>query len=136
MKETTVHAIVNAPLHLVWERYTLPEHIVQWNFAVPEWHCPSASNDLRPGGLYRARMEARDGSFGFDFEARYDRIEPEKLLAYTMTDGRKATVEFNADGAATHVSVRFELENENPAQMQHDGWQAILNSFKRYAESA
>lgn len=124
---------VNAPVDKAWSIYTLPEHITGWNFASSDWWCPSASNDLRPGGRYVARMEAKDGSFGFDFEAVYDEVIHHQKLAYTMGDGRKATVLFEATSETqTRVSVDFEAETMNPEEMQRQGWQAILDNFGRY----
>lgn len=118
-----------------WACYTGPEHITQWNFASSDWCCPHATNDLRAGGKYSARMEAKDKSFGFDFEAIYDEVHEPKLLAYTMPDGRKVTTEFAAESAGTRVTTIFDAEAQNPVEMQREGWQAILNNFKNYAES-
>jgi uncharacterized protein YndB with AHSA1/START domain len=131
----TVTAQLRTDIKKTWKYYTAPEHIVQWNFADPSWCCPSASNDLRPGGKYVARMEARDGSFGFDFEVVYDEIVEEKSLSYTMADGRKAKVEFSGSKSATQVTIQFDPENQNPVELQQNGWQSILNNFKQYAES-
>lgn len=129
-----IEATINAPAEKVWKLWTLPEHITQWNQADPSWHCPSASNDLRPGGKFTSRMEAKDGSFGFDFGGTYDKVVPNKIIAYTMEDGRKAEVAFTASGNTTGIVTVFEAENENPVEMQKGGWQSILNSFKKYAE--
>jgi uncharacterized protein YndB with AHSA1/START domain len=130
-----IKAIVSADIKKVWDYYTLPEHITKWNFALDTWHCPTASNDLRNGGKYFARMEAKDGSFGFDFEAIYDVIIDYKKIVYTMTDGRQATIDFNSDVNQTEVSVSFDAEQQNSIEMQRDGWQAILNNFKKYTET-
>jgi uncharacterized protein YndB with AHSA1/START domain len=130
----TVQAIVNANTKKVWDYYTNPKHIIHWNFADPSWHCPSATNDIKIGGTYKARMEAKDGSFGFDFEAIYSKIEEGKNFTYEF-GGRVATVEFNDLGNQTEVFVTFDPENENPAEVQQGGWQTILNSFKNYTES-
>jgi len=131
----TVQAIIDADRQKVWEYYTSPEHITKWNFADPSWHCPNAENDMRVGGKYRARMEAKDGSFGFDFEAIYrDLVEGEKFT-YEMGDGRKASVNFNDLGGQTEVIVTFDAETENSLEMQKAGWQAILDNFKKYTES-
>lgn len=130
----TVTAAINADTKKVWEYYTNPKHIVKWNFADPSWHCPSASNDMRVGGTYKARMEAKDGSFGFDFEAIYSQISEGEKFTYDF-DERSATVEFKDLGSATEVIVIFDPEEENPIEMQKEGWQAILNSFKSYTES-
>ncbi len=132
----TVQATINAPAGHTWDCYTLPEHITGWNFADESWHCPSASNDLRPGGQYRARMEAKDGSFGFDFEAIYDEVIAGQKIAYTMGDGRQAITTFENQGNFTVVTTAFDAESENPVEMQRDGWLAILNNFKTYAERA
>ena len=130
----TVSAIIVAPVAKAWDCYTNPDHITNWNFATDDWQCPSASNDLRPGGKYSARMEAKDGSFGFDFEAIYDVVEPQRELTYTMGDGRKATTLFESLGNATKVTTTFDAEDQNPAEMQQQGWQMILNNYKKYTE--
>jgi uncharacterized protein YndB with AHSA1/START domain len=129
-----IEAIINSPIEKVWTLWTLPEHITQWNQADPSWHCPSASNDLKVGGKFSSRMEAKDGSFGFDFWGIYDQVVPNKLIAYTMGDGRKAEVTFTSSENKTQVITIFEAETENPVELQKGGWQSILNSFKKYAE--
>lgn len=134
-EKITVQAIIAADKKKVWEYYTNPVHITKWNFASDDWECPAASNDMRTGGKYSARMEAKDGSFGFDFEAIYDEIIKGEIFNYTMGDGRKAAVIFNDLGNKTEVSVTFDTETENSAEMQRDGWQAILNNFKKYTEA-
>lgn len=134
-KTITIEALVAAPPAKVWECWTAPEHITQWNFASDDWCCPHAHSDLRVGGKYLARMEAKDGSVGFDFEARFDTVEPGQALAYTMTDGRRAITHFSEEGEATRISTEFDPESTNPIQMQRDGWQAILDNFKHYVES-
>jgi uncharacterized protein YndB with AHSA1/START domain len=131
----TVNATVNADTKKVWDYYTQPEHIVKWNFADPSWHCPSATNDMTVGGKYSARMEAKDGSFGFDFEAIYDQVNEGKGFTYTMLDGRQADVDFKENGSQTDINVTFHPENQNPVEMQKGGWQAILDNFKNYTES-
>lgn len=131
----TIKASVLANIEKTWDCYTSPDHITGWNFADNSWHCPSASNDLQPGGKYSARMEAKDGSFGFDFEAIYNEIVPLKKIAYTMGDGRQATVLFEAGNTETVVTVIFDPETENAVELQREGWQAILNNFKKYTES-
>ncbi len=130
-----VEATIDADIDKIWNYYTEPEHITQWNFASDDWYCPSAENDLRPGGRYTARMEAKDGSYGFDFEAIYDDIIHHKEISYTMTDGRQATATFEKLNGSTKVTVSFDAEETNPAEMQQQGWQAILNNFKKYSES-
>lgn len=131
----TVSATINAPLEKVWERYTAPDHITKWNFASADWQCPWAKNDLKVGGKYAARMEAKDGSFGFEFEGIYDVVKVNEELSYTMADGRKATNLFKANGAQTLVETTFDAESENSVEMQKGGWQAILDNFKKYAEA-
>ncbi len=129
-----IEASISSPLSKVWAYWTEPQHITKWNFAIPEWHCPSATNDLRVGGKYTARMEAKDGSFGFDFEAVYDEVILQKKLTYTMTDGRKVTTTFEQHGNTTQVTTVFVAETQNPIEMQKSGWQAILNNFKSYTK--
>lgn len=131
----TVEAIVHAPITTVWDSWNNPDHITQWAFASPDWHTPWAKNDLRVGGSFSSRMEAKDGSFGFEFGGVYDAVTTNELIAYTMADGRKVMVEFSAEGDATKVVERFDAENENPVDMQQMGWQAILDNFKKYTES-
>lgn len=133
--QITVHALVDAPVSKVWDYYTNPDHITGWNFASPDWCCPRAENDLRAGGKYMARMEARDGSFGFDFEAVYDEVLANHKIVYTMADGRKAVVLFRENQDKTEVTVTFDAENQNPADLQKQGWQAILDNFRQYTET-
>lgn len=135
MEKITVEINIAADTNKVWDCYTKPEHITKWNFADDSWHCPSATNDLRVGGKYSARMEAKDKSFGFDFEAVYDEIVAQKKITYTMTDGRKATTLFEDQNGKTKVITTFDAESENSVDMQRDGWQAILDNFKKYTEA-
>lgn len=130
----TVSNTIEGPVGKVWECWTTPEHITQWNFADDDWHCPKAENDLRVGGKYSARMEAKDGSFGFDFEATYDEVIDQEKITYTMTDGRQAITHFESHEGKTKVATTFDAENENPIDVQKDGWQAIMNNFKKYVE--
>jgi len=134
-KIVTVQNTVNAPVEKVWEYWTKPEHITKWNFASDDWHSPRAENDLRAGGKFVSRMEAKDGSFGFDFGGTYDEVEPNKYIEYTIGDGRKVKVNFTAKGDTTEVVESFEAENTNPVEMQKGGWQAILDNFKKYTET-
>lgn len=131
MVQTTISEGINK----VWDYYTNPEHIMKWNFASDDWYCPYASNDLRVGGKYSVRMEAKDGSFGFDFEAVYDEVDPNKQIDYTMPDGRRAKVTFYELNHRTTVKVNFDPETENSVEIQRGGWQAILDNFKKYTES-
>ena len=129
-----VTATINADAKKVWDYYTNPAHIVNWNFADPSWHCPTASNDMKVGGIYKARMEAKDGSFGFDFEAIYTEITDGKQFSYEF-GGRNATVTFENQDDQTEVIVSFDPEKENSLEMQKNGWQAILDNFKKYTET-
>lgn len=131
----TVEATVSADTNKVWDYWTKPEHITKWNFATADWQCPRAGNDLRVGGKYFARMEAKDGSFGFDFEAVYNEVIDQKKLTYTMGDGRQATTEFEDLDGTTKITTVFDAESKNDIGMQRAGWQAILDNFKKYAET-
>jgi uncharacterized protein YndB with AHSA1/START domain len=133
-EKITVNALVHAPTQKVWQYYTQPEHITKWNFADPSWHCPSATNDMRVGGSYVARMEAKDGSFGFDFDAIYTHIDEGKSFTYEF-GGRESKVDFEEQENGTQVWVAFDPENENELELQRAGWQAILNNFKSYTEN-
>ncbi len=130
----TIQASINADINTVWNKYTEPSHIIHWNFASDDWCCPSASNDLIVGGKFIARMEAKDGSFGFDFEAIYDEVEPLSKLKYSFSDAREIEVFFESKNDSTDIKIIFDAENENPLDMQREGWQAILNNFKSHAE--
>jgi uncharacterized protein YndB with AHSA1/START domain len=131
----SIEASVKATLSKAGEYYTQPEHITKWNFASDDWQCPSASNDMRVGGKYHARMEAKDGSFGFDFDLIYEEIRDKEGFTYTMADGRQAKVDFSTNGEETKVSLVFDPESINPIEMQRGGWQAILNNYKKYTEA-
>lgn len=130
----TVQTTVGLPVEKVWELWGLPEHITKWNSASDDWHTPRAENDLRTGGKFTARMEAKDGSFGFDFGGVYDEVIDHQLIRYTMGDGRKVEVRFAEKNGATSVVERFDPEQTNPVDMQRTGWQSILDNFKKYAE--
>ena len=129
-----VQATILADRQKVWDYYTKPEHIIKWNFADPSWHCPSASNDMQVGGHYVARMEAKDGSFGFDFVAVYTEVNLGSNFTYEF-GGRYATVTFRETVDGTEVVVKFDPETQNPVELQRNGWQAILNNFKHYTEA-
>jgi len=131
----TVEATVNAPIANVWKAWNTPGDIMQWNSPDPSWHCPGSENDLRVGGKFKNRMEAKDGSAGFDFEGIYDQVEHHKEISYTMADGRKVTTLFAARNGQTHIATTFDAETENDPEFQKQGWQAILNNFVRYVES-
>lgn len=131
----TIETTVNAPVAHVWKLWTEPEHITQWNSASEDWYTPFAENDVRKGGKFTFRMAARDGSFSFDFGGEYDVVEEHRAMAYSMADGRKVSVDFTSEGDTTHISETFDAESENPEEMQRAGWQAILDNFKKYAET-
>lgn len=133
-EKITIKATVLADKQKVWDYYTQPEHITKWNFADPNWHCPHATNDMKVGGRYVARMEAKDGSFGFDFEAIYTEIN--KGINFTYVGGeRYVTVDFEEISRQTEVTISFDPETENSIELQRNGWQAILDNFKKYTET-
>jgi predicted 3-demethylubiquinone-9 3-methyltransferase (glyoxalase superfamily)/uncharacterized protein YndB with AHSA1/START domain len=131
----TVEVMIERPLPAVWNCFTQPEHITKWNFASDDWHCPKASNDLKVGGMYSSRMEAKDGSFGFEFTATYTEVAQQSRLAYTCEDGRSVVTSFEKKSESTKVTTVFDAEKTNSEEMQKSGWQAILNNFKKYTES-
>jgi uncharacterized protein YndB with AHSA1/START domain len=131
----TVENTIHAPVQKVWDNWTKPEHIIRWNNASDDWHTPHAENDLRPGGSFVSRMEARDGSFGFDFGGVYDAVKPNEYIEYTLGDDRKVKIDFTAQGNSTRVTENFEAENTHSLEMQKTGWQAIMDNFKKYTES-
>lgn len=132
----TVESVVNQPIEKVWEYWTSPEHITKWNNASDDWFTPWAKNDLRTGGHFTSRMEARDGSMGFDFAGVYDEVKEHELIHYTMEDGRKVKIAFSPIDNGTKVTERFDAERENSIELQRSGWQAILDNFKKYTESS
>lgn len=132
--KVTVESIINAPVEKVWKYWSEPEHIKNWCSASPDWHVPFAENDLQDGGKFSTRMEAKDGSFGFDFGGIYDQVKTNELIEYTMSDGRKVDIHFTVSGNETKVVETFDAESTNPVEMQRGGWQAILDNFKKYTE--
>src|SRR5437868_3740432 len=130
----TIQTTVKAPVEKVWTYWTNPQHIINWNNASADWHTPWAENDLRIGGKFTSRMEARDGSIGFDFGGVYEDVRTNEFIASTMEDGRKVEVKFTGEGNNTRVVETFEAEDMNPIDMQRGGWQAILDNFKKYVE--
>ncbi|MFY8003337.1 MAG: SRPBCC domain-containing protein [Chitinophagaceae bacterium] len=136
MNAATITVEANVPVTPAeaWQYYTEPQHIVNWNFASDDWHCPSATIDLVVGGKMNMRMEAKDGSFGFDFEGTYTNIINHQQIDYTIADGRKVSIIFTNQGASTHVAVNFEAETMNSVELQEQGWQAILNNYQLYIE--
>jgi len=126
---------ITAPIEKVWEYYTDPKHITNWNFANEDWHCPVSENNLEVGGKMLSRMEAKDGSFSFDFEATYGEVILNKKLAYTIHDGRKVEILFTDKGKETKILIEFDAEEQSSIEQQQGGWQAILNNFKNYTEN-
>jgi uncharacterized protein YndB with AHSA1/START domain len=133
--QITIKTTVHATPEKVWEYWNKPEHITKWCNASPDWHTPGAENDLKAGGKFSTRMEAKDGSMGFDFGGVYDDVKTNEFIAYTMGDGRKASIIFTTDGSSTTITETFEAEDQNPAEMQKAGWQSILDNFKSYVEA-
>jgi uncharacterized protein YndB with AHSA1/START domain len=134
-QKITIEATINASLAKVWQYYTEPKHITLWNNASDDWHTTRAENDLRQGGKFLYRMEAKDGSFGFDFGGVYDEVKANELIGYTMDDGRKAKIVFASADDRTKIVIDFDAETENPIELQRDGWQAILDNFKKYVQT-
>lgn len=131
----TVETIINAPVETVWDKWTNPDDIVKWNNASDDWHTTRAENDLKVGGKFISRMEAKEGGMGFDFSGIYDTIKRNELIEYTADDNRKVKVHFSNEDDKTKIIEVFEAENENPIEMQQSGWQSILDNFKKYTES-
>lgn len=131
----TVETTVDATLAEVWDAWNDPEDIVQWNSAQDDWHTTKSTVDLREGGKFLSRMEAKDGSSGFDFEGTYTRVVPRELIEYQMSDGREVRVEFVERSGRVVVTTTFDAESENSAEMQRAGWQAIADNFGRYVEA-
>ena len=134
MQLITVQSNIQAPIQKVWEFFTNPQHVINWNFAMPEWHCPSATNQLEVGGEFHYIMAARDNSMSFDFWGTYQKVEKEKNIEILLGDGRSMLVTFEMTDATTIITEKFEPEKENPVEMQQAGWQMILDNFKRYVE--
>jgi len=131
----TVETAVKAPIEKVWETWNNPEDIKQWNAAQDDWHTTESEVDLREGGRFSARMEAKDGSTGFDFEGIYSRVLPKQKIEFLLSDGRKVRVEFVEQNGEVLVKETFDAESENPPEMQRQGWQAILDNFARHVEA-
>ncbi len=135
--DTTVRVSVETrldiPVEHVWKYWNGAEHIVKWYIASPDWHTPRAENDPRVDGRFLYRMEAKDGSFGFDFSGKYTRVIPYTVIEYTLDDSRKVHISFTAMGKSTRLVETFDTENQNPVEMQRNGWQAILDHFQQYA---
>ena len=131
-----IETSISAPIEKVWEYWTQPQHITHWNFATDEWICPTAINELKPGGQLNWRMEAKDGSMGFDFTGTYLEVKENEFLSYNMSDGRKVTIDFSVVDGQVRLKESFEAEGTNSDEQQRAGWQAILNNFKKYVESS
>ena len=131
----TIETTVNAPVEKVWKTWSTPEDIMKWCAASDDWHTTRSENDLRVGGKFVSRMEAKDGSFGFDFGGEYDEVVTNKKIAYTIGDGRKVDISFTANGNETKIVETFDAEDQNSIEMQRGGWQAILDNFKKYTEA-
>lgn len=132
----TVETIVHTSIEKAWRYWTEPEHIKKWNNASDDWHTPAAANDLRVGGKFLTRMEAKDGSFGFDFGGVYDEVKLYEVISYTLGDGRKVEITFINLGNDTKIIESFEPENENPIELQQGGWQSIMDNYKKYIEAS
>ncbi len=130
----TVKTTVNVPVEKAWECWTEPNHITKWNNASDEWHTPVCENDLRTGGKFLSRMEAKDGSFGFDFGGIYDEVKLYRTIKYTLGDGRKVDISFVSKGNETEIIEMFEAEMENSIELQQNGWQSIIDNFKKYTD--
>lgn len=128
----TVQVSIEAPIEKVWQCFTDPAHIVNWNSASEDWHTPHAESDFKAGGSFLSRMEAKDGSMGFDLRGTFDKIELHKHISYILEDGRKVAVDFIPTSSGTNLIEKFEAENQNSIELQQYGWQSILESFKRY----
>ncbi len=134
VKSITVSATIHAPIEKVWETWTEPKHIVHWNHTSDDWETPHARNDVTVGGKFNFGMAAKDGSAKFDFEGVYTHVKEHELIKYTIVGGRKVTIHLVKQDENTKVIETFEMENENSEEMQRNGWQAILDNFKKYAE--
>ena len=130
-----MESIIGAPIDVAWKKWTTPEDIKKWNNASDDWFTPSAENDLRAGGKFLYKMEAKDGSSGFDFWGVYDKVKTNQLISYTIGDGRKVEVDFLTKGDETIIVESFEAETTHTVELQRAGWQSILNNFKKYVES-
>jgi uncharacterized protein YndB with AHSA1/START domain len=134
--EISIEVIINAPVEKVWDAWISPEHITKWNFAIDEWCCPSAVLDFEQGGGFSYRMEAKDGSMGFDFEGKFMNIQTHKLISFKLEGDRLVRVKFRKTTNGTEITEIFEAEDENAAEQQKQGWLSILNNFKKYVENS
>ena len=131
----TVTTTINASVQKVWNAWNQPEHITQWYFASEDWHAPRATNELNINGKFSIRMEAKDGSFGFDLVGVYDEIETNSLIKYHLEDGRNVEIHFSENEGTTTILEKFDPESQNTHELQQQGWQMILNNLKKYVES-
>ncbi len=131
----TVETTIAAPVEKVWNYFSEPEHIMQWNNASDDWFTPKSENDFREGGKFVNRMEAKDGLFGFDFTGHYIKVTLHEYIEYNIEDGRNVKLQFSTEGEGTKIRESFEAETSNPVEMQRNGWQSILDNFKKYTES-
>lgn len=134
-KQITVETVIDSDLETVWKCWTDPQDIKNWNHASDDWYCPEAENDLRVGGSFSSTMSSRDDSISFEFKGVYTKVEMGEEIAYEMEDGRKVSVIFSENVDGVTVVETFDPENENSEEMQREGWQAILDNFKKYVES-
>ena len=131
----TIETTINKPVVPVWNSWTDPKHVINWNFATDEWHCPKATSDFNEGGHFSYTMASKDGKMAFDLEGVFDMIQPMKRIEYTLSDGRKVSIIFEKiSEQQTRVEQSFEPESINDPEMQRLGWQAILNNFKKFTE--
>ncbi|MXS70434.1 activator of HSP90 ATPase [Flavobacteriaceae bacterium W22] len=136
MEPIKIDITILAPVEKVWNYYNDPQHITQWNFAHESWECPHSENDLRVGGKFKNRMEAKDKSFGFDFEGTYDEVSSYQRIKYHLDDGRKVDIVFDElDANTTNIEITFDPENQNSPEMQREGWYAILDNFHKHVEN-
>ena len=131
----TIDTLVHAPIQKAWDYYNTPDHVTQWNFASPDWHCPSAESEFREGGRFSYTMSSKDGKISFDFCGTYQRIQNHSAVSYTLDDGRDVKISFEEVDHSTRIVITFEPETTNPVELQRDGWQAILDNFKQYTEN-
>ena len=131
----SVKTLINAPIIKVWNFWTEPKHIMNWNNASEDWHTPYSTNDLKVGGKFSYTMASKDGSMSFDFGGTYNEVIPMKKIVYTLDDDRKVTINFENSNNQVEITEIFEAENQNPKEIQQQGWQAILDSFKKYVDS-
>ncbi len=134
--EIDIETTVNAPIERVWAAWTTPAEITQWNFASDDWCCPKASINLIVGGMFNYRMEAKDGSMGFDFEGTFTSIAPQTAIEYALADDRKVRIQFQQTAAGVRLIETFDAEDEHSAELQKQGWQSILNNFKQHVEQS